>query len=252
GRQTTYTLEQRENTHLEQVEATQGNNGLSSVTTTKGRVIFPSSVLSPREKGMKRDVNDFLTLKPLRLSLPHCCLSWTYVLDAFDSDCDELNSAKISYHELNLSRNGSNEQYAEIERLKQTLSEQVVKERTTGHSFMTAREGFEHSKALLVKTTSPWSQNFEVKNMNQVLSENERLLAQAIDHDICLELKTELLNKKDVVDKETYDKLVRLSASASGSQPSGNTRNDKILQTPSSNSKNKVEAHSRNVKSSLK
>ncbi|GJX63260.1 retrovirus-related pol polyprotein from transposon TNT 1-94 [Tanacetum coccineum] len=55
--------------------------------------------------------------------------------------------------------------------------------------------------------------------MNQVLSENERLLAQAIDHDIvkivvnlsvndgcetvnecqkCLELKTELLNKKDV------------------------------------------------------
>ncbi|GJZ75021.1 hypothetical protein Tco_0639486 [Tanacetum coccineum] len=44
---------------------------------------------------------------------------------------------------------------------------------------------------------------------------------------------------------------VRLSASASGSQPSGNTRNDKILQTPSSNSKNKVEAHSRNVKSSL-
>ncbi|GJX14166.1 retrovirus-related pol polyprotein from transposon TNT 1-94 [Tanacetum coccineum] len=44
---------------------------------------------------------------------------------------------------------------------------------------------------------------------------------------------------------------VRLSASASGSQPSGNTRNDKIQQTPSSNSKNKVEAHSRNVKSSL-
>ncbi|GKD27582.1 hypothetical protein Tco_1233796, partial [Tanacetum coccineum] len=42
-----------------------------------------------------------------------------------------------------------------------------------------------------------------------------------------------------------------LSASASGSQPSGNTRNDKIQQTPSSNSKNKVEAHSRNVKSSL-
>ncbi|GJR50946.1 hypothetical protein Tco_1401467 [Tanacetum coccineum] len=47
------------------------------------------------------------------------------------------------------------------------------------------------------------------------------------------------------------DDRVRLSTSASGSQPSGNTRNDKILQTPSSNSKNKVEAHSRNVKSSL-
>ncbi|GJU38355.1 retrovirus-related pol polyprotein from transposon TNT 1-94 [Tanacetum coccineum] len=47
------------------------------------------------------------------------------------------------------------------------------------------------------------------------------------------------------------DKKVRLPTSASGSQPSGNTRNDKILQTPSSNSKYKVEAHTRNVKSSL-
>ncbi|GJW47166.1 retrovirus-related pol polyprotein from transposon TNT 1-94 [Tanacetum coccineum] len=44
---------------------------------------------------------------------------------------------------------------------------------------------------------------------------------------------------------------VRLSTSASGSQPLGNTRNDRIQQTPSSNSKNKVEAHPRNVKSSL-
>ncbi|GJZ50688.1 hypothetical protein Tco_0604878 [Tanacetum coccineum] len=44
---------------------------------------------------------------------------------------------------------------------------------------------------------------------------------------------------------------VRHSTSASGSQPSGNTKNDRILQTPSSNLKNKVEAHSRNVKSSL-
>ncbi|GJY48407.1 retrovirus-related pol polyprotein from transposon TNT 1-94, partial [Tanacetum coccineum] len=44
---------------------------------------------------------------------------------------------------------------------------------------------------------------------------------------------------------------VRNSTSASGSQPSGNTKNDRILQTPSSNSKNKVEAHPRNVKSSL-
>ncbi|GKB98108.1 retrovirus-related pol polyprotein from transposon TNT 1-94 [Tanacetum coccineum] len=44
---------------------------------------------------------------------------------------------------------------------------------------------------------------------------------------------------------------VRLSTSASGSQPLGNTRNDRIQQTPSSNSKNKVEAHPRNIKSSL-
>ncbi|GJT41218.1 retrovirus-related pol polyprotein from transposon TNT 1-94 [Tanacetum coccineum] len=45
---------------------------------------------------------------------------------------------------------------------------------------------------------------------------------------------------------------VKSYTSASGSQPSGNTKKDKIQQTPSSTQKNKVEAHSRTVKSSLK
>ncbi|GJW89519.1 hypothetical protein Tco_0164859 [Tanacetum coccineum] len=73
------------------------------------------------------------------------------------------------------------------------------------------------------------SRTFEVK-MNQVLGENERLLEQAIDKDIvktvvnlsvnangenvtecqkCLELETELVKKKDFVDKETYDNLCK-------------------------------------------
>ncbi|GJZ33617.1 putative ribonuclease H-like domain-containing protein [Tanacetum coccineum] len=42
------------------------------------------------------------------------------------------------------------------------------------------------------------------------------------------------------------------SKTVSGSQPSGNTKKDKIRQTPSSTKKNKVEAHPRKVKSSLK
>ncbi|GJR85068.1 hypothetical protein Tco_0209079 [Tanacetum coccineum] len=45
---------------------------------------------------------------------------------------------------------------------------------------------------------------------------------------------------------------VKPSTSASGSQPSGNTKKDKIWQTPSSTQKNKVKAHPRKVKSSLK
>ncbi|GJZ89062.1 hypothetical protein Tco_0660844 [Tanacetum coccineum] len=45
---------------------------------------------------------------------------------------------------------------------------------------------------------------------------------------------------------------VKPSTSASGSQPSGNTKKDKIQQTPSSTQNNKVEASSRTVKSSLK
>ncbi|GJX62942.1 retrovirus-related pol polyprotein from transposon TNT 1-94 [Tanacetum coccineum] len=41
------------------------------------------------------------------------------------------------------------------------------------------------------------------------------------------------------------------STSASGLKPSGNTKNDRILRTPSSNEKNKVEVQSRKVKSKL-
>nr|GEX95888.1 hypothetical protein [Tanacetum cinerariifolium] len=73
------------------------------------------------------------------------------------------------------------------------------------------------------------SKMFKFK-MNQVLNENERLLEQVITKDIvnifvnssvdnasvnmneckkCLELETELLNKKDFIKKETYDKLFR-------------------------------------------
>ncbi|GKA54316.1 hypothetical protein Tco_0753265 [Tanacetum coccineum] len=73
------------------------------------------------------------------------------------------------------------------------------------------------------------SRTFEVK-MNQVLSENERLLAQAIDHGIvktvvnlsvndgcetvnecqkCLELQTELLNKRIFFIKTTYINFVK-------------------------------------------
>ncbi|GJX71020.1 retrovirus-related pol polyprotein from transposon TNT 1-94 [Tanacetum coccineum] len=45
---------------------------------------------------------------------------------------------------------------------------------------------------------------------------------------------------------------IKHSTSAIGSQPSCNTKKDKILQTSSSTQKNKVEAHPRTVKSSLK
>ncbi|GJZ84026.1 hypothetical protein Tco_0649199 [Tanacetum coccineum] len=154
-----------------------------------------------------------------------------------------------------------------LKELKRYLTgfDQVVKERTTATAITEGTWGFEHTKACFrdeiikelkdifnnfnqylveeladvqkvfyqmeqaVEQHRLESKTFEVK-MNQVLSENERLLAQAIDNDIvktvvnvslnegyetvnecqkCLELKTELLNKKDFVDKETYEKLCK-------------------------------------------
>ncbi|GKB54283.1 putative reverse transcriptase domain-containing protein, partial [Tanacetum coccineum] len=113
----------------------------------------------------------------------------------------------------------------------------VVKERTTTTTITKGSWGFEHTKACFRDEISPFaveqhsleSKTFEVK-MNQVLNENERLLEQVISKDIvniivnssvdnasvnmheCKKyhkLETELLNKKDFIDKETYDKLFR-------------------------------------------
>nr|GEV50293.1 integrase, catalytic region, zinc finger, CCHC-type, peptidase aspartic, catalytic [Tanacetum cinerariifolium] len=50
----------------------------------------------------------------------------------------------------------------------------------------------------------------------------------------------------------SLDHALKPSTSASRSQPSGNTKKDKIQRPPSSTQKNKVEAHPRTVKSSLK
>ncbi|GJU27550.1 hypothetical protein Tco_1166171 [Tanacetum coccineum] len=149
--------------------------------------------------------------------------------------------------------------YTSLKELKRYLTgfDLVVKERTTATAITEGTWGFEHTKACFRDEIIPFIKELKdiFNNFNQYLVEDlpiwkkERLLAQAIDNDIvktvvnlsvnegcetvnecqkCLELKTELLNKKDFVDKETYDKLVRLSTSASGSQPSGNTRNDRI------------------------
>ncbi|GJU70014.1 hypothetical protein Tco_1256273 [Tanacetum coccineum] len=52
--------------------------------------------------------------------------------------------------------------------------------------------------------------------------------------------------------QELLTNILKPSTSASGSQPSGNIKNDKIRKTPSSTQKNKVEAHPRKINSSLK
>ncbi|GJS47379.1 hypothetical protein Tco_0597500 [Tanacetum coccineum] len=126
-----------------------------------------------------------------------------------------------------------------LKKLKYHLAgfDMVVKERTTPTTITEGSWGFEHTKAcfrdeiisFVVEQHRLESKTFEVK-MNQVLNENEQHLEQVISKDIvntivnssvdiayvnvhecekCLKLETELLNKKDFVEKETYDKLFR-------------------------------------------
>ncbi|GJR34847.1 hypothetical protein Tco_1210531 [Tanacetum coccineum] len=73
----------------EQVEAILGNKGLLFVTTAKGKAICPNSALNLRENGI---------ILGLRIKSDD--------LDAYESDCDELNTAKVALM-ANLSHYGS-------------------------------------------------------------------------------------------------------------------------------------------------
>ncbi|GJZ78158.1 hypothetical protein Tco_0642830 [Tanacetum coccineum] len=120
-----------------------------------------------------------------------------------------------------------------LKKLKHHLSgfDVVVKERTTATAIFEGPWGPKclSSNGTGCGTNCLESKTFEVK-MNKVLNENERLLEQVINKDIvniimnsyvdnasvnvheckkCLKLETELLNKKDFIEKEIYDKLFK-------------------------------------------
>ncbi|GJS35448.1 hypothetical protein Tco_0533830 [Tanacetum coccineum] len=117
-----------------------------------------------------------------------------------------------------------------LKKLKHHLAgfDVVVKERTIPTTITKVQNVF-HQMEQAVEQHRLESKTFEVK-MNQVLNENERLLEQVISKDIvnilvnssvniasvnvhecekCLKLETELLNKKDFIEKEIYDKLFK-------------------------------------------
>ncbi|GJV41006.1 integrase, catalytic region, zinc finger, CCHC-type containing protein, partial [Tanacetum coccineum] len=99
----------------------------------------------------------------------------------------------------------------------------------------------------------------EISNLNASLQEKVLVITSLKDELRKLKGKALVDNvvTKHTIDPEMLknDNLpigINPSTRASRSQPSGNTKKDKIQQTPSSTQKNKVEAHPRKVKSSLK
>ncbi|GJW93592.1 hypothetical protein Tco_0173264 [Tanacetum coccineum] len=138
-------------------------------------------------------------------------------LDAYDSDYDDLNSGKLVLM-ANLSQYGSD-----------ALVETSVPPSDPSPSSTTNKVEVPKELPKAVEQHCLKSKTFEVK-MNQVLNENERLLEQVINKDIVnivvnssvenacvnvnecqkgLELGTELLNKKDFVEKKIYDTLFK-------------------------------------------
>ncbi|GJU25027.1 hypothetical protein Tco_1163648 [Tanacetum coccineum] len=167
-------------------------------------------------------------------------------LDAYDSDCDELNSAKampsakqsnvVNHSETEITSDSNIIPYSNsVNSAKPTLSSrptnvEVPTELPKVSMVNTSLKKLKHHLAgfdVAVEQHRLESKTFEVK-MNQVLNENERLLEQVINKDIvnvimnssadiasvnvhecekCLKLETEL--QTDFIEKEIYDKLFK-------------------------------------------
>nr|GEV68447.1 integrase, catalytic region, zinc finger, CCHC-type, peptidase aspartic, catalytic [Tanacetum cinerariifolium] len=159
-------------------------------------------------------------------------------LDVYDSDCDELNTAKVALME-NLSHYGSmfslrtaHSDYLRLTQEQAAILGEVVEQGKSENPLNNFLDS-----ALVV---TPKNKDKRVRFTKPVTS--------SVNTNTKTASSSSLVSNKPILSSIG----VKLSASASRSQPLGNTKKDRIQQPSSSNQKNKVEAHPRTVKSSLR
>nr|GEW95447.1 putative ribonuclease H-like domain-containing protein [Tanacetum cinerariifolium] len=95
----------QKHTHQEQAKIILRNKGLLSVTTAKGNATYPNSALNQRGNGTIHDPG-IAEAQPTQTVITHNAAYQADDLDEYDSDCDEINTAKVSLMS-NLSHYGS-------------------------------------------------------------------------------------------------------------------------------------------------
>ncbi|GKC94683.1 hypothetical protein Tco_1160125 [Tanacetum coccineum] len=104
GRQISYDAGLQELSLQEQVGVTRGNRGLLLVTTAKGNDICPNNALNQGGNGMIHDPG-IPDAQATQTVITHNAAYQADDLDAYNSDCDKLNTAKVALME-NLSHYG--------------------------------------------------------------------------------------------------------------------------------------------------
>nr|GEX14529.1 hypothetical protein [Tanacetum cinerariifolium] len=100
-------LVRQEHTHQEQVETILRNRGLLSATTAIEKDTCQNNALNQREKGMSHDPG-IAEAQTTQNVITHNAAYQADDLDAYDSNCDEINTAKVALM-ANLSHYGSDD-----------------------------------------------------------------------------------------------------------------------------------------------
>nr|GEV69965.1 hypothetical protein [Tanacetum cinerariifolium] len=123
----------------------------------------------------------------------------------------------------------------------------VVKERTTATAITKGTWGFKHTKACFRYEIIPF-----VKALKELFNYFDQILIDELTDVQNVFKQMEQAIAQHCVEKNKFqDKMVNLLSSASGSQPQGNIKKDKIQRAPSKAKKNKLEDHPRTVRPSL-
>nr|GEZ29804.1 hypothetical protein [Tanacetum cinerariifolium] len=152
-------------------------------------------------------------------------------LDAYDSDCDELNSAKVALME-NLSHYGSDNLESLQEKVLVITALKVQLDKLKGKAILTKVVSLNPIDLELLKV--------DVAPLVPKLRKNRTAHTDYIRHTL-----EEAATLREIVER------VKLVSSASGSLSQDNIKNNRIRRTQKKSKKNKVEDHLRTVKSSL-
>ncbi|GKA18079.1 hypothetical protein Tco_0697916 [Tanacetum coccineum] len=218
GRQISFATVPLGPTLQEQVEAILGNKGLLFVTTAKGKERMSKQCTKTKRK---RDDTWFKD---------KCC-----------GEPSSEQSSVVNHSETEITSDSNIIPYSQY--VHETQQAAIVKNE------LRKLKGKELADNVVTKNTiAPEMLKIDVEPIAPRLLNNRTAHSDYLRH-----TQEQAAILKEVVEQEkSQNPRVKPSTSASGSQPSVNTKKDKILQTPSSTQKNKVEAYSRTVTSSLK
>ncbi|GJY66817.1 hypothetical protein Tco_0469055 [Tanacetum coccineum] len=249
-------LVQVEPTLQEQVEAILGNKGLLFVTTANGKDTCPNSALNLRGNRMIHDSGIAEAKVALMANLSH-----------YDSDAlAEVHKPNVDTNIINQAMQAmpSSEQSNDVNHTETeiTSDSNIISYSQNSHSSLVDTTKVEVPQELLkepefliiIRQTCPSINNSSDKIVVVTPKNKDKRVRfiEPVTSSGKINIKTtsssNLVSNKPMLSSTG----VKSSNSASRSQPSGNTKKDKIQQTPSGTQKNKVEAHPRTVKSSLK
>ncbi|GJV98504.1 hypothetical protein Tco_1553756 [Tanacetum coccineum] len=189
----------------EQVEAILENRGRLFAITAKGKATCPDSAPNQREKGMIHDIPEGQSTQTV---ITHNASYQADDLDAYDSDCVELNSAKVALM-TNLSHYGS-DALAEVhnhDNMNNNVAHQVVQVMSSSQQSNVVN----HSETEITSDSNiiPYSQY--VIESQQVTVQNSNSSAQQDDLILSVieQLKTQVANctKTNLENKSVNDTL---------------------------------------------